>query len=100
MADYRAGYFPAAVTALEQALELRQGGDASERFFLAMAHWQQGHKDEARNWYNQAFQWMDKNGPGVEELHRFRREAAALLGVQEQQDPKGKDAPSAQAPGP
>jgi hypothetical protein len=50
-------------------------------FFLAMAHWQLGEKDEARKYYDKAVAWMDKNKPDDEELRRFRAEAAALLGV-------------------
>ena len=49
-----------------------------------MAHWQLGHKDEARTWYDKAAAWMEKDnhGGGEDELIRFRAEAAALLGVQ------------------
>ena len=32
-------------------------------FFLAMARWQLGEKDKAREWYDRAVQWMDKNQP-------------------------------------
>ena len=48
-----------------------------------MAHWQLGHKDEARTWYDKAVEWMDKNQPKNEELLRFRDEAAKLLGIAE-----------------
>ena len=78
-AQYRAGDFSAAVETLTKAMELRDGGDASDWFFLAMAHWHQGDKGEARKWYGQAVEWMDKNQPNNEELLRFRGEAAALL---------------------
>ena len=42
IAQYRAGKWQAAVEALNKAMELGQGGDSSEWFFLAMAHWQLG----------------------------------------------------------
>ena len=58
-------------------------GDATDWFFLAMAHWQLGDKDEARKWYDKAVEWMDKNQPKNEELLRFRAEAAELLGISE-----------------
>lgn len=46
-----------------------------------MAHWQLGEKDKAREWYDKAVQWMDKNKPQDEELKRFRSEAEELLGI-------------------
>jgi len=60
-------------------------------FVLAMAHWQLGHKKEARQWYDKAVQWMDMNKPQDEELRRFRAEAALLLGI--------KDLPNPASPG-
>ena len=69
---------------LEQAIRLRQPGDARnayEGFFLAMAHRQLGSKEDARKWYDQAVEWMDKNQPKNEELRRFRTEAEELLGL-------------------
>src|SRR5205085_6368163 len=74
-AQYRAGDWKAAITALEKSLELRKGGDATEWFFLAMAHWQLGEIEEARKWYDRAIAWMDKNNPKDEELRCFRDEA-------------------------
>lgn len=44
-----------------------------------MAHWQLGDQDEARKFYDQAVEWMEKNKPQDEELKRFRAEAAELL---------------------
>ena len=40
-----------------------------------------GQKDEARQWYNRAVEWMEKNQPEDEELRHFRAEAAELLGM-------------------
>jgi WD40 repeat protein len=83
-AHYRAGDWKAAVTAMEKSMELRQGGDALDWFFLAMAHWRLGERDQARRWYEQAVRWMDKKKPLDEELRRFREEASALLGIKGQ----------------
>jgi tetratricopeptide (TPR) repeat protein len=80
VAQYRAGNWKEAIAALETS-QRRKGGDSSDWFFLAMAHWQLGDKQQARKWYDQAVQWMDKNQPEDEELRRFRDEAAQLLGV-------------------
>ena len=78
----------AAIAALEKSVTLRKGGDSFDWFFLAMAHWQLGEKGEARKWYDQAIDWMDKNQPKNEELVRFRDEAAELLGITEKPNPK------------
>jgi tetratricopeptide (TPR) repeat protein len=80
---YRAGDWQATVTTLDKAQAVGTGGNSFTWFFLAMAHWQLGHKDEARKWYDQAVEWMDKNQPENEELHRFRAEAAELLELKE-----------------
>ena len=82
-AHYRAGNWNAAIDAMDKSMQLRKGGDSNEWFFLAMAHWQLGEKDKAREWYDRAVQWMDKNQPNNDELCRFRAEAAELLGVKE-----------------
>jgi serine/threonine protein kinase/tetratricopeptide (TPR) repeat protein len=83
VAHYRGGDCKAAVAALEKSMELRKGGDSFDWFFLAMAHWQLGDKEEAPKWYDRAVEWMDKNQPANEELRRFRAEAAELLKIQE-----------------
>jgi serine/threonine protein kinase/uncharacterized protein HemY len=80
MAHYRAADWRAAVTALNKATELRLGGDSAEWFFLAMAHWQLGDKQQARSWYDRAVRWMDEKQPRDKNLRRWRAEAAALLG--------------------
>jgi eukaryotic-like serine/threonine-protein kinase len=82
VALYRAGDWKAALAALEKSTDLLKGNQVSfNAFFLAMAHWQLGEKEEARKWYDQAVQWMEKNAPKNEELVRFRAEAEKLLGL-------------------
>jgi WD40 repeat protein/serine/threonine protein kinase len=83
VAHYRAGNWKEAVAVLEKSIELRQGGDSKDWFFLAMAHWQLDQKDEARMWYDQAVLWMEKNEPDDEVLRRFRAEASELLELKE-----------------
>ena len=80
VAQYRAGDYKAAIESLGKSMELSSGGTVNVWFFLAMAHWQLGHKDEARTWYDKAVQCMEKNKPKDEQLLRFRAEAAELLG--------------------
>lgn len=79
VAQYRAGDWPAAVEALTKSTELRDGGDAFDWFFLAMAHWQLGDKELARKWYGQAIGRMEKKQPSDDELEQFRAEADELL---------------------
>jgi serine/threonine protein kinase len=80
-AQYRAGDSQAAIESLSKSVELNPEGSGSNRFFLAMAHWQSGNKAEARRWYDQAVAWMDENAPASRQLTRFRAEAAELLDV-------------------
>jgi tetratricopeptide (TPR) repeat protein len=79
---YRVGDWQSALVALEKSIEI-QKGNGWDWFFLAMAHWQLGHKDEARQAYDRAVRWMNANQPRNDELRRFGAEAAKLLGIQE-----------------
>src|SRR6185436_9523516 len=83
VAHYRAGDWKAAIDALEKSMELSQGAESFNWFFLAIAHWQLGEEKKAHEFFDQAVQWMDKNQPNDEELRRFRAEAAELLELQE-----------------
>jgi tetratricopeptide (TPR) repeat protein len=85
-ACYRAGDWNASIAALDNSMDLRRGGDSFDWFFLAMAHWQLGHADEAGQWYDRAVEWMETNQPQNDELLRIRTEAAALLKVQARQE--------------
>ena len=87
-AHYRAGAWRPAIDALEKSMVLRQGGDAFDWFFLALAHHKLGHADEAKKWYDRAVDWMEKNRSisaktprHAAELRRFRDEAEEVLGV-------------------
>ena len=68
---------------LQKSMELRKGGDSFDWFFLAMAYGRLGDTEKARQWYQRATVWMEKNGATNEELGRFKAEAAELLGVEE-----------------
>src|SRR5262249_27205387 len=45
VAHYRDGDWKAAVAALEKGMSLRNGGDGTDWYFLAMAHWQLDDQD-------------------------------------------------------
>jgi serine/threonine protein kinase len=81
VALYRASDWKDAVRELTRSMELREGGDPTDWFFQAMAHWRLGDRDEGRRWYDQAVQWMEENQRQDEELRCFRAEAAELLGI-------------------
>jgi eukaryotic-like serine/threonine-protein kinase len=82
---YRTGAWKDSVAALEKSIELREdGGDSFQWFFLAMAHWQVGNKEQARKWYDRAVDWADRIRPADAQLLRFRAEAAELLGLKKE----------------
>jgi len=82
VAHCRAEEWKNGIAALAKSDELLKGESFSfNAFFLAMAHRQLGEKEKAREWYDKAVQWMDKNQPNNEELRRFRAEAAEMLGI-------------------
>jgi tetratricopeptide (TPR) repeat protein len=102
VAHYRAGEWKEAIEALEKSMQLGAGDDPSTGFFLAMAWWRKGVKDQARSWYDKAVQGIEKKKSLDEELFRFRAEtpdeeffrfraeAAALLGVTDHPKSTGK----------
>jgi tetratricopeptide (TPR) repeat protein len=81
VALYRAGDWPGSITAAKKSLELRDGGDSFDWFFLAMSHWKLDQKDEARSWYGKAADAMNRDQSQNKELIRFRAEAAELMGM-------------------
>ena len=87
VAQHRNGNWQGSIEAVQKSMELRQGGDSFDWFFLAMAHWQLDHKQEARVWYDKAVEWMDKHQPKNGELMRFCAEADELLGISKASEP-------------
>ena len=84
VAQYRAGDRKGAIESLGKSMESSSGGSPIDWFFLAMAHWQLKHTEEARKWYDKAAQWMEQKKPqgeALEEIVRFRDEAQELLGI-------------------
>src|SRR5262249_9067986 len=89
LAHYRAGNWKESLAVLEEAMKLVKGGNSSHWFCVAMAHQRLRHNSEARKWYDQPVEWMDKHKPKdeMDELRRFRAEAANLLGVADEISP-------------
>src|SRR5262249_10114664 len=90
--QYRAGNWQASRQALDKSMQLHNGGDSLDYYFLAMVHHRQGDTAEARRWLDKAKRWLDEATqvppvagrrtllPGQrQELLRLRREAEALL---------------------
>jgi hypothetical protein len=89
IARYRTGDWKGATADLEKAIGLRTSGvrdadgadNASDGFYLAMAYWQLGDKDRARQWFARSARWMEMGKGEDAVVKRSRAEAAALLGV-------------------
>jgi tetratricopeptide (TPR) repeat protein len=80
VAEYRNRHWSEAIQVLQDSLTLT-GGDAHDLFFLAMAHFQQGNKNEARSYYARATSWLERKHSKDPELRRFRDETASLMGL-------------------
>jgi tetratricopeptide (TPR) repeat protein len=76
---YRASDFNAAVTALNRARILNEGGTAFDHVFLAMAYSKLGNQEVAQHWLTQAILWMEQYSAGHAELHRLCDEAKLTL---------------------
>ena len=83
VAHYRNGNWTEAIEMLTQSLD-SNAQLSYDAFFLAMAHWQLGEQDKARDYFDQAVRWMDENQPENAELVRFRAEAERLISAAEE----------------
>jgi serine/threonine protein kinase/tetratricopeptide (TPR) repeat protein len=81
VACYRTGDWKGAAAAAEESLRLEGRGNSYDWFVLAMARWRLGARDEARRWYDRAVGAMKDDPRGIQELRRFRDEAAGLMGL-------------------
>jgi tetratricopeptide (TPR) repeat protein len=75
----RAGDWPGAVAALEEAVARRSGGDGREWLLLAMTHWHLGDRPKARVWYDRAKAWLAETETPNLTLLRLGDEVAALM---------------------
>jgi len=68
------------------------GGDGETRLFLAMAYWQIGQKQEARQWYDKAIECLQPYAPDTgtdaDELQFIVNEAERLMGKPDRKSPE------------
>jgi tetratricopeptide (TPR) repeat protein len=83
VAYYRLGDWSSAASALQKSMDLNNGGDAADWFFLAAVDQHLGKPQQARQRFDQAVSWMERNPDRVQgreaELNQFRKETAMLL---------------------
>jgi Flp pilus assembly protein TadD len=84
VAQYRAGNWQGAVEALEKADAMLENGDCVHRMFFAMARWQLGDKQQARELYAQGASWIASRRKESAAQIRFRAEAEQLMGITEE----------------
>jgi tetratricopeptide (TPR) repeat protein len=80
VAHYRGGQVESALTALHKSMELRQGGDPYDWFFLAMIEHGRGHADEAGRWFDKSVAWIKQQKAPDAGLLPIWTEAAKVLG--------------------
>jgi serine/threonine protein kinase/Tfp pilus assembly protein PilF len=82
VARYRAGDWAGALQALQRSTHQGGGYPGNVWFFEAMTRCQLVQKEQARQAYDRALRWMLANKPYDDKLHRYRREAAGVLGIE------------------
>jgi len=98
MALYRNDRWQDAVEKLDLAAQLRTDNQKDTYFFLAMAHWKLGHKDDARTWYDKGLEWHQQNqwrlllSSDQAYYQSLEFEAGELMGIPAP-NPLNKDAP-------
>jgi tetratricopeptide (TPR) repeat protein len=79
---YRNGHYREAREALLKAQAMSSSASFGELFYLAMSSWQLGEKQQARSYYDQGLDWMNKYSPKSPLLIPLREEASRLLGIE------------------
>jgi tetratricopeptide (TPR) repeat protein len=80
LAEYRAGHMDEAIEALNRAVQSDGDTDPTNFFFLAMAHWRRGDKDEAQRFLQKGADIARNRMVNHPEWRDFWVEAAAVLG--------------------
>jgi len=80
LAAYRAGHWDEAIDSLNSAVQIDGNADPTNFFFLAMAHWRRGDKDDAQSFLERGTQVARTRLVNNPDWRMFWAEAAALLG--------------------
>jgi serine/threonine protein kinase/tetratricopeptide (TPR) repeat protein len=80
LVNYRTGDWKGALQAAQESTSRTNGGDSIDCFILAMAHWQLGEHDQARQWYKRAAEQTPGDATSSLLFRRLRDEASALIG--------------------
>ena len=103
-AYYRMKAMEKSESALQRSMNLREGGDAFDWYFLGLVNARRKAPEDARRWYDKAVAWNQANRPRDPELMRFRIELADALDLAPpdfaSETVKDKDIESSHAPSP
>ena len=77
LAFYRTGNAASAITALERSIALTDGGTGFDYVFLALAHAQLGHHEQAQSWSAQADLWIRQHKTCHPQLRQFHEQFRA-----------------------
>jgi eukaryotic-like serine/threonine-protein kinase len=86
---YRARQWTESLAALDYSCTLSKGGNAFDFFFMAMAHHQLGHKEQAEANYAKAIRDSESGAALIEPIQHLRQEAEGLLGKKSEPVAKG-----------
>src|SRR5262249_27597462 len=82
-AEYRTGHWQTSLAAFQKAQELQRHPPLDfdqDLYFLAMASWQAGEREQARKWLQKANDWMRVNRPPEYVRKGIAAEANRLVG--------------------
>ena len=79
-AEYRNSLWVQAIATLKKSIEMSKGTDPTDSFFLAMAEWQRGDREEAWRSFQRGVDVAQRGDPAFWEWRMIWTEAAELLG--------------------
>jgi tetratricopeptide (TPR) repeat protein len=80
LAEYRNGLWDRAIATLNRSIEISAGTDPTDFFFLAMAQWRRGDREDAERSFRRGVEGARKDAPSQWEWRMLWAEAAELLG--------------------
>jgi hypothetical protein len=80
LAGYRNGLWDGVIATLNKSIEMSQGTVPPEFYFLAMAQWRRGDREDAERSFRRGVEGARKDAPSQSEWRRLRAEATEWLG--------------------